>query len=293
MCPEEPTGIETPPVAQEGAGEGNLNLTETVPQKGNTPSKSEQTVSDLIPAEYKDKAYLKDVENIPSLFKKLDGAMSLIGKRPAGIPEENASKEDWEKFYAAMGRPEKAEDYIFEKPEGVESDEKLEAFAKSLFHEAGLRPQQASLIQTKFDNFIRESAKAQLEGHSAQQKELDVDFDKLATKTFGDKVDVVLDTSKKMLAENVPEEFKEHVQSLSNENLIVMASVLNSVHSKYIKEDGNLVGRGAVEPTNYREQAQKLLESKEFNNPMHPRHDAVKAEIRELYHKDYSSRKKA
>ena len=50
----------------------------------------------IIPAEFKDQAYLKDLKGLPigpdaytALFKKLDGAEKLIGKKTA-IPEATA-----------------------------------------------------------------------------------------------------------------------------------------------------------------------------------------------------------
>jgi hypothetical protein len=55
------------------------------------------SLSDIIPDEYKEKGYMSKIKDVEGLFKSFDGLQSLIGKRPAGIPQENATQEEWSK----------------------------------------------------------------------------------------------------------------------------------------------------------------------------------------------------
>ncbi|MGJ4857064.1 hypothetical protein ACN6KF_003048 [Labrys sp. La1] len=69
-------------------------------------------------------------------------------------PANDAPKEQWDAFYAKLGRPEKAEAYEFKMPEGLpegfaydgESAKAYQGWA----HEAGLNPRQAQALHDRF-----------------------------------------------------------------------------------------------------------------------------------------------
>jgi hypothetical protein len=65
------------------------------------------------------------------------------------LPEKDAKPEELEKFYSRIGRPEKKDDYKLDPTEGFEAPEEYLNSMKSLYHEAGLRPEQASIIHKK------------------------------------------------------------------------------------------------------------------------------------------------
>lgn len=245
----------------------------------------------LVPEDYRDKPYLKDVmekKDVKAIFDKLDNAQKLIGQRPEGIPGPEAAPEEWDKFYKMMGRPEEANAYEFsyeELPEEIKSlrNEEFEGTVKKLMYDAGLTAEQAKKLQTGYDKLMVET----LEKSGALAQQRDVDFDKLASDTFGkDKVDTVLASSKKMLEQFVPENLKEHVANLSNENLVVLASVLDGVRQKYIGEDGlsnSSPAGGATDVGDLRAQGRELMASEAYTNPRHIEHQKVKAEVENLY----------
>ena len=86
-----------------------------------------------IPDKYKDAGWAKDIKSSEDLWKMNANAQSLIGKRPAGIPSNDASEEEWEKFYNTLGRPEEPSAYKFSDieglPEGVDLTSHTEKFA--------------------------------------------------------------------------------------------------------------------------------------------------------------------
>tara|TARA_R110000796_G_scaffold164660_3_gene281527 strand:- start:1251 stop:2093 length:843 start_codon:yes stop_codon:yes gene_type:complete len=61
------------------------------------------------------------------------------------IPEENASTEEWERYYTKLGRPEQSDGYEFEKaelPEGLTYDDNFEKAFLDKAHTAGLNNKQ-------------------------------------------------------------------------------------------------------------------------------------------------------
>jgi hypothetical protein len=96
------------------------------------------------------KAGIKDVG---SLAAKARNAESLIGNS-VRVPGDDATAEDWQKFYAKVGRPEKADGYEFKLPEGLPEDLPYDAEFASEFkawaHETGLTPKQAQALHDKF-----------------------------------------------------------------------------------------------------------------------------------------------
>lgn len=246
-------------------------------------SNSTSSAEFVIPEAYKDKPYLKDVKGMEDILKKLDGAEKLLGQRPAGVPDENANQEEWDKFYKVLGRPESAEEYEFKYEDGMDKpDPEFEKGLKEVLHKAGLSKKQVNVLQPAFDAFIKDvSSKRQDPAFS------DEGFDRLAAQVFGDKKDTVLAEVKSIISDNLPkvEGFDKYLEKLDNNNLIVMASVLKNVKDKYISEDqfkqGGTGGFNTSE--GLRAQAKVLLASEAYRNPMHPEHDATDAKVRELY----------
>lgn len=241
----------------------------------------------LIPADYRDREYLKDVDTVDKLFKKLDGAQKLIGQRPAGIPQENAPQEEWDKFYKTLGRPEKSEEYDLKTSEELAKvmgvDEKLAAGVKDLFYKAGLNKKQAEAIQKGYEALLLATHKEAL----AQRKAQDESFGKLAETTFGKDADKILATSRALLEAHAPDAVKPHLDKLSNEHLIILAGVLDSIQKKYIKEDelpaGGMSSAGAGTEADIRKQARELMSTPAYRDQFHKDHQKTIEEVNRLY----------
>lgn len=258
------------------------------PDPNSNPNPTTPDFQTLIPAEFKEKAWVKDVKDLPSLFKRTDGLLSEMGKRPAGIPQDNAAPEEWDKYYRAAGRPDKPEEYGFkadtEAAKALGWDDKIAAGVQAVLHSAGLSKKQAQMVREGYEKILVEHVK---EKGLAQQK-LDTDFEKLAKTTFGDATDKVLAESKALIAKFAPSAVQAHVANLSNENLIVLAGVLKGVREAYIKEDilpagGGSGASGAKTNDEIRAEAMKLMASEIYKSPTHPDHDKVVKQVNELY----------
>ena len=70
------------------------------------------------------------------------------------VPGDDAAAEDWEKFYARVGRPENADAYAFKPPETlpetVPYDDELASSFKETAHSVGLRQDQATKLHDWF-----------------------------------------------------------------------------------------------------------------------------------------------
>jgi len=94
---------------------------------------------------------LVDVKGWDSADKAI-GSYRELEKFVGAAPEQllklptDPDSEDWGNVYSRLGRPETAEDYKIELPEGVEADEGFMKTAMEAFHKAGLSGQQAQSI---------------------------------------------------------------------------------------------------------------------------------------------------
>jgi len=234
----------------------------------------------VIPPEYKDKAYLKGVDSPEKLFKMLDGAQELIGKRPAGVPLPDAKPEEWEKFYESVGRPKTAAEYQLDGAD--KTDPKILPKFQEALHKAGLNPAQAKIVWNESIQALNDYAKEK--GIAEQQQ--NTDFDALGTKLFGAERDKVLATSKTLLDKFAPAELKSELAKLSNENLIILAGVLNNINKTYIKTDVPTNNQPTISgntPDDIRAEARLLMEKQAKLTPLSQEFENLQKQINAKY----------
>lgn len=241
--------------------------------------------SKMVPQEFADKPWIKETKDLPSLVKRTDGLISELGKRPAGIPQENAKPEEWAAFNKAFGVPEKPEEYeIGEIPKELAKNESFEKGMRAAMQKAGLNKRQAKIMSESYHGGLVALMKEQ--GLAAAKA--DEDFDKLALQAFGDRKDKALGTGKALLAkytEKAPEAIKARISQMGNEDLVSLAIVLDGIANDYIKDDQLPGGKGGGAPTmdEKREEGRKLMASEAYQNPSHPDHQKTVDRVRELY----------
>lgn len=243
-----------------------------------TATVSQFTVPDL----YKDKPYLKGVDSPEKLFKMLDGAQELIGKKGPARPIDGAPQAEWDAYYEANGRPKTAAEYIFEPVEGLKYDEKLTQGVKDLMFKNGINAAQAKELQKGFDGLVAQIAKEK----GLELKQMDTDFDKLGSESFGAQRDQILANSKALLDKFTSPNMKAYVSKLPNESLVVMADVLNNINKIYIKEDTVPAGgptANGMTPAQMSAKGRELMASEAYNNPWHKDHARVAQEVKDLY----------
>ena len=176
-----------------------------------TTESSEATASQessfAIPEQYQGKGWTEKVSNYDDLWKLTDNSQSLIGKRPAGIPDANASDAEWEKFNKALGVPEEAsyEYSDYQAPEGINLPEDFDFnqwndTASKLFHKAALTPKQAKILRDEYLNH-------ELGAAQQTQTMLDEQYYKITNEVFGDEYkkyeDMTIETFDKYSPQNL------------------------------------------------------------------------------------------
>lgn len=240
-----------------------------------------------------DKPYMQNIDSPEKLFATLDNTQSLIGKK-IEIPGAEATEKE-HRDYLELIRPKDTEVYKFDDshlPENLKGihSEGFDGKVKELFKEAALTPYQANILQQGYDKIMIDAHGDLLnQAAEGQRKQIqaDADFDALADQAWGQDKENVQNVAKSLVSEFTPPEFKEHVQNLSNENLVVLASVLKGVSDKYISQDdlntfkNNIITNTSLDGLRTEAQSEmaKLVAMGQFD----PNYETQKAKVNEMY----------
>jgi hypothetical protein len=156
------------------------------------------------------------------------------------VPKEDADPEEWESFYSKLGRPEKAEDYGFRKPDslpdGVEWNGDMVSWFASAAHKAGLTKSQATELMNAWnDNQFSQAHSAQ-KGMKKQLEGLQEDWGD----RFDGRVELGLRGIERLMDEKEAGEFKELMNSTGLGNHPLMLKFAYAV-GNMLKEDGYIM----------------------------------------------------
>lgn len=265
------------------------------------PTDGQKAFENLIPDDYRNKAYiqnlLKNDDPTTELFKQFDGLQSKLGQRVEGVPKDDASQEEWDKFYNSLGRPEAPDKYEFQRPEISDEDkpyaealnsmrdEAFEGKIKELFHKNGISAKQAAALSAGYEQLFMEANKEQVAALMEQQKAQDEGFAKLAEETWGKDTDRNLERANKIINEFGSDKFKAAREAATNEQLIFLADVVLNMHDKLAGED-KMTGRGNAtggDNASERKRAIELAEQRKKEDPMSAKYHLLTKEINEIY----------
>lgn len=236
------------------------------PEQKTEPTKTEIDLQSLIPEQYKDKEYFKNMKSTDELFNQFVNAQSLIGKRPAGIPSKDSKPEEWDKFYQAWGRPESFDKYDF--GEGVEVTDAV----KEMFYKNGLNADQAKNL---YESFM-----SQVETQKAQNEEqINKEFDEMSVSIFGSKenADKAINDAREVMIKELDPSTIEEIKNLPNNQLLTLAKVLSKVKNDYMAEGDTITtnNRGALSKSDILAEARTVYSEMEKLSPMDPQKDAL------------------
>lgn len=123
-----------------------------------------------------------ETKGYKSVEDALSGGMNAESRLGTAVtpPAQDAPQEEWDKFHARLGRPEKPEQYEFKRPEGLPENmpynEDLANTSKTWMYEAGLTPRQSQIMHDKFAQFGAAEAQKAIE---AQGKAVEATHDDL------------------------------------------------------------------------------------------------------------------
>ncbi|HMU86913.1 MAG TPA: hypothetical protein PKC11_04705 [Agitococcus sp.] len=117
----------------------------------------------------------KDPAAITESYRNLEKITGAGLDKLIKLPQKSDDQAGWNEVYKKLGRPDKADDYKIDVPQGT-GDENFAKWAKGLFHEAGLSKAQGEKIAAKWNEYVLNNAKQTVEAHnqniSAQESEL-------------------------------------------------------------------------------------------------------------------------
>lgn len=140
---------------------------------------------DSLPEELRNEPCLDNVKNFATLTKSYVNSQKMIGKNKIALPGENATKEEIDAFYTALGRPEKAELYKHDKvelPEGIGLDDAAVAEFRNFAFENGISQ---SVFEKALAFDVKRTQAAQAAAIAAHNKEYDETLAKLKSQ-YGD-----------------------------------------------------------------------------------------------------------
>lgn len=269
-----------------------------------TPPATATSTAFEIPDAYKEEPWVQNIlktdpaNHKEEFFKAMKGAQALLGKRPElQVPGKDATPEQIKNFHKQLGVPDDANGYQIKPIEWSEEDKAIGAFInssrtesfmadiKTEAHKLGITPSQLQGLADAYDkNFVKHHRDT-VTATMTKEAETEKNFDEVATTLFGEAKLTVLNNAKKMMENNVPAEVKPYLAKLDNESLLVLASVLNGVSKRYVKEDGLNTG-GAPTGMNadqIRQEGQKMMMSDAYRDVMHPDHERMKNAVKAHY----------
>jgi len=246
-----------------------------------------------IPEAYKDKGWIEKIKSPDDLWKSLDNAQSLIGKRQ--IPTNDASDDEWNQFYKAAGRPDEPK-YEFADPEGLPEGFDTSSFkeqAAQILHKAGLNTKQANKVYQEYLKLELDAAGKQGTQKEEQQKALDEQFVKLMKEHFAEDEDKYKELTKTEFNKHVPQSLKETFAKLEDMPDVLTALMaytkgkqgeIDRVIKAYTGEGSLTSGQQStgVAIAEVNKEWAKLMTSPEARDFTSPNHKQTMARITEL-----------
>jgi hypothetical protein len=221
----------------------------------------------LLPNDFKEKGYLKDAKSFSDVFKKLDGAETLLGQRQ--FPDDKSTPEQWQAFHGKF-RPATADKYEFPGVEGIPAEyvTKLSEAKelREILHSADQSPYQAKKLLSGFMKSL----------YTAEQnyiKTKDESFAKLSTELYGEQKDAIIANGKKFLTAHLPDNVKPLLEQMDEKQMTVLLAATDGLAKKFSGEDpfrggsGEGGGSGAVSETSIIADMQTLMKDPAYGDP--------------------------
>lgn len=230
-------------------------------------------------------AKFKTPAEVMKSYKELQ---SQIGKPRFDVPAQDAPPEQVSDFYKKLGVPETPDAYDLKPDANIpeHNDETNVAFLKAfgdIAHELKLTTGQAKGMQKFFDDLTVKINSEQTAAMEASDEQLD----EMLTKALGDDKAVATERIKQTLEKVLPPEMRPLIaEKMSNEALLALSLLDKHYQATYGKSDQNIGDEGkqtGKSLADLRKEAQDLMATKEYQNPIDPGHRAMKERVNAAY----------
>ena len=206
---------------EEGTGEGTTGA--------GTGQAAAPAWTSQLPADLKDNAAFTSYKTIGDLakshlelggkLKEFDGMKAKLADSIPKLPD-NATDEDKNLYYNALGRPEKATDYEFDGED--KNAPEWTNFWKQQFHGMGLTKAQAKSLSAQWNGQVQKMVEAH---NASMQKEMAEAETKLRTE-WGDKYDTNVELAKRLYNKHLGAEFDKDFANGNGQNRFNMIRYL-------------------------------------------------------------------
>ena len=227
----------------------------------------------------------KKAPKIEDLGKSYMNLEKLLGREKVPLPQSDEDEDGWTRWYQAAGRPEKPDDYEFERPElpeGLPYDEDTEKAYRNWVHANGLNKKQAKAL---YEGFVKQSVErhAAWQGH---QKEMQAKAQMELQRKYGGQYEAKISKARAALKKYTDEAYFKYLDEsgLGNDPRLIDA---------WIKVGDELAGderlKGNVQPTTTVADVDKVIREfrtkneKALFDATHPGHAAAVQELQGLY----------
>lgn len=232
-----------------------------------------------LPEDLRNEPCLDNVKNFATLTKSFVNAQKMIGKNKISIPGENATTEELNAFYSALGRPATAEEYktdSVELPEGIDLDDAAVKAFRDFAFENGIS-QRVFEKALAFDVMrVKKAQDAALQRHN---QEYDATMARLQQQ-YGDNLPArIAQVDKALTTFGIKEFFVENALTNNYQIFEALANIGASISESKLKA-------GDV-PQNFTTPQQQIDEiyadpNNAIYHPDHPGHDKMVAEVKRL-----------
>jgi hypothetical protein len=209
-----------------------------------------QTNEFAIPDAYKDKPWAEKIKSPEDLWKSLEGAQTLIGKKAVVPDHSKATENELEQFYSQLRPKEKAE-YQFSE----QTPEEMKSVYADWAYEAGLSQKQLSTLAAKLD----EAGKARHEQeHSVEN------FEALLKESFGNEYKTIGATAHKIALKNMSDNDKALFDAMPNQYAAMVYRLVANLEKAYGAKEGGVAGGATADKGAGKEERIEFLKKKMF-----------------------------
>ncbi len=213
----------------------------------------------------------------------------LSNGNKVAIPGENSTPEEWDAFFAKIGRPEKPDGYELKAPdglpEGVWSEDEVKEFS-TMAHKLGLSKKAANALVSWQAERIGKAVQGQQQALEATKAEAVAALQK----EWGGNYQANLELAKKAAITFGGEEMLQH--PLANDPAFIKAMAkAGAAISEGKLAGGRQSGGAPMSVEDFKGEIGRIRGDKEhpYNLPKHPNHAAAVEQMRQLYEKAYPS----
>lgn len=241
---------------------------------------------DALPAEIKDAAFMKQIEDVPTLAKNYANAQKMIGADKVPIPGKHATTEEWKETFHKLGNPRTLDEYKFDMDKDTEAgvDKAFAEKFRATAHDLGILPNQAGKLVKWFADLNKEAWTNTAKDHEQKL----IDGMKSLEREWGNGYDGNLTRAKAALTEFADKDTADFLRSMGLGKdarfLKFMSKVGESLSEDKLRGAAGGSFKGGLTTTQALEKIAEIKSSPKhpYWNANHENHQSAKKEMETL-----------